>query len=191
MEWLLKKLGTKFVTPSFDGIKKETIEDLLQEANLDKSGKQVVIDPITGEKFDNPISVGVIYMLKLNHMVDDKMHARSVGPYSLITQQPLGGKSQNGGQRFGEMETWALESYGASNILQEILTYKSDDIYSRNLVYKALVNDSAIPNPGMPESFNVLSNELKGLLMKLGITETESNSDELIQHFDHLGVEHE
>ncbi|MFL1037055.1 DNA-directed RNA polymerase subunit beta [Mycoplasmopsis synoviae] len=186
-----KKLGTKFVTPSFDGIKKETIEDLLQEANLDKSGKQVVIDPITGEKFDNPISVGVIYMLKLNHMVDDKMHARSVGPYSLITQQPLGGKSQNGGQRFGEMETWALESYGASNILQEILTYKSDDIYSRNLVYKALVNDSAIPNPGMPESFNVLSNELKGLLMKLGITETESNSDELIQHFDHLGVEHE
>ncbi|TNK91408.1 DNA-directed RNA polymerase subunit beta, partial [Mycoplasmopsis pullorum] len=136
-------------------------------------------------------SVGVIYMLKLNHMVDDKMHARSVGPYSLITQQPLGGKSQNGGQRFGEMETWALESYGASNILQEILTYKSDDIYSRNLVYKALVNDSAIPNPGMPESFNVLSNELKGLLMKLGITETESNSDELIQHFDHLGVEHE
>ncbi|MFL1037749.1 hypothetical protein ACJOMK_04540, partial [Mycoplasmopsis synoviae] len=107
-----------FVTPSFDGIKKETIEDLLEEANLDKSGKQVVIDPITGEKFDNPISVGVIYMLKLNHMVDDKMHARTVGPYSLITQQPLGGKSQNGGQRFGEMETWALESYGASNILQ-------------------------------------------------------------------------
>ncbi|MFL1037697.1 hypothetical protein ACJOMK_04235, partial [Mycoplasmopsis synoviae] len=109
--------------------KKQTIEDLLQEPNLHKSRKQVVIHPITPEKFDNPISLGVIYMLKLNHMVDDKMHARRVGAYSLITQQPLGGKSQNGGQRFGEMETWALESYGASNILQEILTYKSDDIY--------------------------------------------------------------
>ncbi|BBA22498.1 DNA-directed RNA polymerase subunit beta [Mycoplasmopsis bovirhinis] len=162
-----RKLNVKFVSPSFDGVKKPDIEAALEEAGLNKTGKQIIIDPITGRKFDKPISVGVMYMLKLNHMVDDKMHVRSVGPYSLITQQPLGGKSQNGGQRFGEMETWALESYGATNILQEILTYKSDDIIGRNSLYSALVTGKQIPNPGVPESFNVLSYELRGLGMKL------------------------
>ncbi|MEA4333611.1 DNA-directed RNA polymerase subunit beta [Mycoplasma sp. 1232] len=169
-----RKLNVKFVTPSFDGIKKSDIEACLEEAGLNKSGKQILIDPITGRKFDKPISVGVMYMLKLNHMVDDKMHARSVGPYSLITQQPLGGKSQNGGQRFGEMETWAIESYGATNVLQEILTYKSDDIAGRNALYSALVSGKQLPTPGIPESFNVLSYELKGLGMKLETTEVEN-----------------
>ncbi|VEU74950.1 DNA-directed RNA polymerase subunit beta [Mycoplasmopsis citelli] len=179
-----RKLGVKFVTPSFDGVKKKDIEDALVEAGLDKSGKQTLIDPITGRKFDKPISVGVMYMLKLNHMVDDKMHARSVGPYSLITQQPLGGKSQNGGQRFGEMETWAIESYGATNVLQEILTYKSDDISGRNALYSALVSDTKeIPSPGIPESFNVLSNELKGLGMKLELSQQDSNEEEKINQY--------
>ncbi|VEU71071.1 DNA-directed RNA polymerase subunit beta [Mycoplasmopsis glycophila] len=174
-----RKLGVKFVTPSFDGVKKPDIEAALEEAGLDKSGKQILIDPITGRKFDKPISVGVMYMLKLNHMVDDKMHARSVGPYSLITQQPLGGKSQNGGQRFGEMETWAIESYGATNVLQEILTYKSDDISGRNALYSALVAGKELPHPGIPESFNVLSYELKGLGMKLDVTEDTQDLEEL------------
>ncbi|VEU76128.1 DNA-directed RNA polymerase subunit beta [Mycoplasmopsis columboralis] len=188
-----RKLGVKFVTPSFDGVKKKDIEDALVEAGLDRSGKQTLIDPITGRKFDKPISVGVMYMLKLNHMVDDKMHARSVGPYSLITQQPLGGKSQNGGQRFGEMETWAIESYGATNVLQEILTYKSDDISGRNALYSALVSDNKdIPNPGIPESFNVLSNELKGLGMKLELLQQDSDEEEEInQYLDGGGESYE
>ncbi|WP_338068692.1 hypothetical protein [Mycoplasma nasistruthionis] len=182
-----RKLGVKFVTPSFDGVKKQDIEAALEEAGLDKNGKQTLIDPITGRKFDKPISIGVMYMLKLNHMVDDKMHARSVGPYSLITQQPLGGKSQNGGQRFGEMETWAIESYGAANVLQEILTYKSDDIAGRNSLYSALVSGKELPDPGIPESFNVLSYELKGLGMKLELSEktiTDDMSVNTEQYFD-------
>lgn len=179
-----RKLGCKFVTPVFDGIKKEDIQAAIEEAGLPVSGKQILIDPITGEKIDKPVSVGVMYMLKLNHMVDDKMHARSVGPYSLITQQPLGGKSQNGGQRFGEMETWAIESYGATNVLQEILTYKSDDISGRNQLYSALVSGKELPNPGTPESFNVLSYELKGLGMKLDTTSIEEEDEEFSQHFD-------
>ncbi|WP_036431935.1 DNA-directed RNA polymerase subunit beta [Mycoplasmopsis cricetuli] len=188
-----KKLNTKFVTPSFDGVKKGDIEDALVEAGLDKTGKQIVIDPITGRKFDKPISVGIMYMLKLNHMVDDKMHSRSVGPYSLITQQPLGGKSQNGGQRFGEMETWAIESYGATNVLQEILTYKSDDIAGRNALYSALVtNNKEIPSPGIPESFNVLSNELKGLGMKLEFLQKDSmDEEEINQYLDGGGQSYE
>ncbi|WP_029512690.1 DNA-directed RNA polymerase subunit beta [Mycoplasmopsis iners] len=172
-----RSLNCKFVTPTFDGIKKEEIFNLIKEAKLPESGKQYLIDPITGKRFDNPVSVGVMYMLKLNHMVDDKMHARSVGPYSLITQQPLGGKSQNGGQRFGEMETWALESYGATNVLQEILTYKSDDINGRNKLYAALASGKEMPKPGTPESFNVLSYELKGLKMKFDLS--YANQDEL------------
>ncbi|MGZ9762673.1 DNA-directed RNA polymerase subunit beta [Mycoplasma sp. 5912] len=183
-----RKLNTKFVSPSFDGVKKQDIEAALEEAGLDKTGKQIVIDPITGRRFDKPISVGVMYMLKLNHMVDDKMHARSVGPYSLITQQPLGGKSQNGGQRFGEMETWALESYGATNVLQEILTYKSDDILGRNALYSALVSGKQLPTPGTPESFNVLSHELKGLGMKLELSDTIDESDQITE-FDMIQFE--
>ncbi|RMX35856.1 DNA-directed RNA polymerase subunit beta [Mycoplasmopsis fermentans] len=182
-----KKLGCKFVTPTFDGVKKEEIQDVTLEAGLPLSGKQWLIDPITGNKLDKPVSVGVMYMLKLNHMVGDKMHSRSVGPYSLITQQPLGGKSQNGGQRFGEMETWAIESYGATNVLQEILTYKSDDINGRNQLYAALASGRELPKPGVPESFNVLSYELKGLGMKLDLKKVKQDDNDFQQHFDIRG----
>ncbi|CAM9103931.1 DNA-directed RNA polymerase subunit beta [Mycoplasma marinum] len=164
-----RELGVKFVSPIFDGIKFDDINSALEEANLPTSGKFKLTDPITGKKFDNEVSVGVMYMLKLSHMIDDKMHARSVGPYSLITQQPLGGKSQNGGQRFGEMETWAIESYGATNILQELLTYKSDNIDGRNKVYNSLATGAPVPKAGMPESFNVLAYELRGLGLKLEV----------------------
>lgn len=172
-----KSLHTKFVSPVFDGIKHKEIQEILQEANLPEDGKFTLINGITGEKLDKRISVGVMYMLKLYHMVDDKVHARSVGPYSLITQQPLGGKSQNGGQRFGEMETWAIESYGASHVLQELLTYKSDNIEGRNRLYNTLTQGGSIPRKGMPESFNVLAYELRGLNLKLEIHD-ESNSED-------------
>ncbi len=171
-----KSLKTKFVTPIFDGITHNQIKEILEEADLNTTGKTVIYNGQTGEPFDNPISVGIMYYLKLYHMVDDKMHARSVGPYSLITQQPLGGKSQNGGQRFGEMETWAIESYGASNVLQELLTYKSDNIVGRNQLYNALARKTKLPKPGMPESFNVLAYELRGLGIKLEAH--EKNGDE-------------
>ncbi|WP_027334224.1 DNA-directed RNA polymerase subunit beta [Mycoplasma elephantis] len=164
-----KKLGVKFATPVFDGINKEQIFEAFKEAGLPENGKMVLYDGVTGEPFDKEISVGIMYMLKLSHMVDDKMHARSIGPYSLITQQPLGGKSQNGGQRFGEMETWAIESYGATNVLQELLTYKSDNILGRNALYSALATGKEMPKPGIPESFNVLAYELRGLGIKLEV----------------------
>lgn len=173
-----KKLGVKFATPVFDGIKFTEIHKALEEADLPLEGKFDLYDPISGKKFDNKVSVGVMYMLKLAHMIDDKMHARSVGPYSLITQQPLGGKSQNGGQRFGEMETWAVEAYGAANVLQELLTYKSDNIDGRNKVYNALANSAPLPAPGTPESFNVLAYELRGLGMKLGVELKDNKNDE-------------
>ncbi len=179
-----RELGVKFVSPIFDGIKFEDINGALKEAKLPETGKFKLIDPTSGKSFDNDVSVGVMYMLKLSHMIDDKMHARSVGPYSLITQQPLGGKSQNGGQRFGEMETWAVESYGATNILQELLTYKSDNIDGRNRVYNSLATGSPMPKAGMPESFNVLAYELRGLGLKL-----EVNVDEGIQKEEQKEVE--
>ena len=166
-----QKLGVKFVSPSFDGVRIEDIQDVLQEAKLPISGKQKLFNPVTGEVIDNDVAVGVMYMLKLSHMVDDKMHARSVGPYSLITQQPLGGKSQNGGQRFGEMETWAIEAHGATAILQELLTYKSDNIIGRNKLYNALATGTELPLPSTPESFNVLAYELRGLGIKLEVHE--------------------
>ncbi|MGL6125370.1 MAG: DNA-directed RNA polymerase subunit beta [Metamycoplasmataceae bacterium] len=168
-----RALNVKFVSPVFDGVKKEHILEALSEAKVSTTGKQKLFNPIDGEVIDNDISVGVMYMLKLSHMVDDKMHARSIGPYSLITQQPLGGKSQNGGQRFGEMETWAIESYGATMILQELLTYKSDNIQGRNKLYNALATNTPLPTPGTPESFNVLAYELRGLGIKLEIYENE------------------
>ncbi|MBN4089554.1 DNA-directed RNA polymerase subunit beta [Mycoplasma enhydrae] len=174
-----QKLNTKFVTPIFDGITHNQIKEILEEAKIDSSGKTIVYDGRTGEKFDQPISVGIMYYLKLYHMVDDKMHARSVGPYSLITQQPLGGKSQNGGQRFGEMETWAIESYGASNLLQELLTYKSDDIKGRNQLYNSLARKTKLPKPGMPESFNVLAYELRGLGIKFETHDSSSDYENL------------
>jgi DNA-directed RNA polymerase subunit beta len=161
--WAGKKLGLKFATPIFDGARVEQINDYLKQAGLPENGRVYLYDGGTGERFHQPATVGYIYILKLHHMVDDKMHARSIGPYSLITQQPLGGKAQFGGQRFGEMEVWALEAFGASNVLQEILTVKSDDVIGRAKVYETIVKGDNMPKPGIPESFNVLVHELKGL----------------------------
>ena len=161
--WAGEKLNVKFATPIFDGASIEQINEYTEKAGVPKFGKTYLYDGNTGEIFDQPATVGVIYMLKLGHMVDDKMHARSIGPYSLITQQPLGGKAQFGGQRFGEMEVWALEAYGAANILREILTIKSDDVNGRAKAYEAIVKGENFSEPGIPESFNVLLNELAGL----------------------------
>ena len=161
--WAGKKLGVKFATPIFDGASTEEVEGWVKKAELPESGRTYLYNGLTGERFDQPTTVGIIYMLKLGHMVDDKMHARSIGPYSLITQQPLGGKAQFGGQRFGEMEVWALEAFGASNILQEILTVKSDDVVGRAKTYEAIVKGNNLPTPSVPESFNVLVHELRGL----------------------------
>ena len=163
--WAGEKLGMKYSTPIFDGASKEEIDEYIQSAGLPSLGQTYLYDGETGDRFHQQATVGVIYMLKLSHMVDDKMHARSIGPYSLITQQPLGGKAQFGGQRFGEMEVWALEAFGASNILQELLTIKSDDINGRAKAYEAIVKGDPLPDPGIPESFNVLIHELRGLAL--------------------------
>ncbi len=161
--WAGQVLGEKFATPIFDGASLDDLNEWTDKAGLPRYGKTYLYDGGTGERFDQPATVGVIYMLKLGHMVEDKMHARSIGPYSLITQQPLGGKAQFGGQRFGEMEVWALEAFGASHILQEILTIKSDDVVGRSKAYEAIVKGEAMPTPGIPESLNVLLHELRGL----------------------------
>jgi DNA-directed RNA polymerase subunit beta len=161
--WAGKELGIKFATPIFDGASHEEVEQWVKKANLPESGRTYLYNGLTGDRFDQQTTVGIIYMLKLGHMVDDKMHARSIGPYSLITQQPLGGKAQFGGQRFGEMEVWALEAFGAANILQEILTVKSDDVIGRAKTYEAIVKGENLPTPSVPESFNVLVHELRGL----------------------------
>ena len=161
--WAGRELGEKFATPIFDGASLDDLNDWTDKAGVPRYGKTYLYDGGTGERFDQPATVGVIYMLKLGHMVEDKMHARSIGPYSLITQQPLGGKAQFGGQRFGEMEVWALEAFGASHILQEILTIKSDDVTGRSKAYEAIVKGDPMPNPGIPESHNVLLHELRGL----------------------------
>jgi len=158
-----KRLGLHVATPVFDGCTQADLEEIMAEAKMDPDGKTVLYDGRTGEKFDNRVSVGVMYMIKLDHMVDDKLHARSVGPYTLVTQQPMGGKAQNGGQRFGEMEVWALEAYGAAYTLQEMLTVKSDDIIGRNKVFRAIVDGQPIPDPSLPESFRVLTRELRSL----------------------------
>jgi DNA-directed RNA polymerase subunit beta len=161
--WAGLRLDCKFATPIFDGANLDDLNVWTDKAGLPRYGKTYLCDGGTGERFDQPATVGVIYMLKLGHMVDDKMHARSIGPYSLITQQPLGGKAQFGGQRFGEMEVWALEAFGAAHILQEILTIKSDDVMGRARAYEAIVKGEPMPNPGIPESLNVLLHELRGL----------------------------
>jgi DNA-directed RNA polymerase subunit beta len=161
--WAGKELGLKFATPIFDGATEEQVLEYCHEAGIPEFGLTQLYDGLSGDKFHQSVTVGIIYMLKLGHMVDDKMHARSIGPYSLITQQPLGGKAQFGGQRFGEMEVWALEAFGAANILQEILTIKSDDIIGRAKTYEAIVKGDNLPQPGLPESFNVLMHELRGL----------------------------
>ena len=169
--WAGQKLGKKFATPIFDGASLEQINELTDEAGVPRFGHTYLYDGGTGERFDQKATVGVIYMIKLGHMIDDKMHARSIGPYSLITQQPLGGKAQFGGQRFGEMEVWALEAYGASSTLREILTVKSDDVIGRAKTYEAIVKGETMPEPGLPESFNVLMHELKGLGLDIRLEE--------------------
>jgi DNA-directed RNA polymerase subunit beta len=169
--WAGLKLDKKYSTPIFDGATLDQINSITDEAGLPRFGHTYLYDGGTGEKFDQPATVGVIYMLKLGHMVDDKMHSRSIGPYSLITQQPLGGKAQFGGQRFGEMEVWALEAYGASSTLREILTVKSDDVVGRAKTYEAIVKGDTMPTPGLPESFNVLMHELKGLGLDIRLEE--------------------
>jgi DNA-directed RNA polymerase subunit beta len=165
--WAGQKLDKRYFTPVFDGASIEDINKEMKEAGLPAYGETYLYDGGTGEKFDQPATVGIIYMLKLGHLIDDKMHARSIGPYSLITQQPLGGKAQFGGQRLGEMEVWALEGYGASNILQEMLTLKSDDVIGRAKAYEAIVKGNPLPKAGIPESFNVLLHELSGLGLKV------------------------
>ena len=163
--WAAHALGQHVATPVFDGASLEEIRQALEEAGLPSSGKSILLDGRTGVRFDKEVMVGYIYMLKLSHLVSDKMHARSIGPYSLVTQQPLGGKAQFGGQRFGEMEVWALEAYGAAHMLQEMLTVKSDDVAGRSKIYEAIVKGENPPEPGVPESFNVLVKELQSLCL--------------------------
>ena len=173
-------LGIKVASPSFNGIETSKIEELLEEANLPKDGKQQLYDGRTGEPFSERTTVGSMYMIKLNHMIVDKIHARSTGPYTMVTQQPLGGKAQNGGQRFGEMEVWALEAYGAANTLQEMLTLKSDDVYGRSKAYESIIKGTEIVGPKVPESFNVLVKELQGLGLKVDLIEKEGEDVELL-----------
>jgi DNA-directed RNA polymerase subunit beta len=163
--WAAHALGLYFATPVFDGATEQEIKNWLDRAGLPKGGKTRLFDGMMGDSFEQDVTVGYIYMLKLSHLVDDKIHARSIGPYSLITQQPLGGKAQFGGQRFGEMEVWALEAYGAAHILQELLTAKSDDVYGRAKIYEAIVKGEPGIEPGVPESFNVLVRELQSLCL--------------------------
>ncbi|MFN5520476.1 MAG: DNA-directed RNA polymerase subunit beta, partial [Ignavibacteria bacterium] len=167
--WAGMKLGVHFSTPIFDGASWDEVGDYLVKAGLPRTGKTVLFDGRSGEAFEHEVTVGVIYMLKLSHLVEDKIHARSIGPYSLITQQPLGGKAQFGGQRLGEMEVWALEAYGAAHTLQEMLTVKSDDVTGRAKMHEAIVKGENIPNPNIPESFNVLVRELQGLCLDVVI----------------------
>jgi DNA-directed RNA polymerase subunit beta len=167
LAWAGQKLGKKYATPIFDGATLDEVSAELSAAGLPAFGRTYLYDGLSGNRFDQPVTVGITYMLKLGHLVDDKMHARSIGPYSLITQQPLGGKAQFGGQRFGEMEVWALEAFGASHVLQEILTVKSDDVIGRAKAYEAIVKGENLPKPNIPESFNVLVHELRGLALEI------------------------
>ncbi|HPS19012.1 MAG TPA: DNA-directed RNA polymerase subunit beta, partial [Bacilli bacterium] len=172
----LRKLGYKIATPVFDGITNEEIFAMMEKAKMDKDGKTILYDGTTGERFDERITVGCMYMIKLVHMVDDKLHARSTGPYSLVTQQPLGGKAQNGGQRFGEMEVWALEAYGAAHVLQEIITIKSDDRVGRRKTYEAVIKGQELPKPGIPEAFKVLVKELQALSMNVELLDQDGTA---------------
>src|SRR5690348_5779251 len=182
--WAAAKLGLHFATPVFDGAAEKDIKARLSEAGLPSSGKVELYDGMTGQMFEQPVTVGYIYMLKLSHLVDDKIHARSIGPYSLITQQPLGGKAQFGGQRFGEMEVWALEAYGAAYILQELLTAKSDDVYGRAKIYEAIVKGEAAAEPGVPESFNVLIRELQSLCLDVELMKKPREMQDLAHAAD-------
>ena len=186
--YVCKQLGWKIATPVFDGANERDLEQLFKENNLlnpdgKVDGKFQVFDGRTGEPFENRVTVGVQYMIKLNHLVDDKIHARAIGPYSMITQQPLGGKAQFGGQRFGEMEVWALEAYGAAHILQEILTVKSDDVVGRVKTYESIVKGENISEPGIPEAFKVLLKELQALALDVKVL-TESGDELVIREFE-------
>lgn len=172
-------LGLHIATPVFDGATEDDVWETIEEAGMSRDAKTVLYDGRTGEPFDNRVSVGIMYMIKLAHMVDDKLHARSTGPYSLVTQQPLGGKAQFGGQRFGEMEVWALEAYGAAYTLQEILTVKSDDIVGRVKTYEAIVKGENVPEPGVPESFKVLIKELQSLGLDVKIMSEDDQEIEM------------
>ena len=184
-----KALGFKIATPVFDGAKDEDFKEMYEKAGLPASGKTILYDGRTGEPFDNEVTVGIMYMLKLHHLVDDKIHARSTGPYALVTQQPLGGKAQFGGQRFGEMEVWALEAYGAAYTLQEILTMKSDDVVGRVKTYEAIVKGENIPEPGIPESFKVLVKELQSLGLDIKLyNQSDENEVELKEDVDDDGT---
>jgi len=180
----VRELGWKIATPVFDGASEEEIAELLEKVGRTPDGKSVLYDGRTGEKFDKPVTVGVMYMLKLHHLVDDKIHARSTGPYSLVTQQPLGGKAQFGGQRFGEMEVWALEAYGAAHTLQEILTVKSDDVVGRVKTYEAIVKGENVPEPGVPESFKVLIKELQSLGLDVKLYSEDDKELELKENIE-------
>ena len=169
--WVAKEKGTHIATPVFDGASIPEIKQALKKAELPESGKSQLFDGKTGKPFDKEVTVGYMYVMKLNHLVEDKIHARSIGPYSLVTQQPLGGKAQFGGQRFGEMEVWALQAYGASYTLQEMLTVKSDDVNGRSRLYEAIVKGDNPPEPGIPESFNVLVKELQSLALDVKLEE--------------------
>src|SRR5215212_1274675 len=177
--WAAHALGLYFATPVFDGAREDEIKNWLEQAGLPKSGKTMLFDGMTGQSFEQNVTVGYIYMLKLSHLVDDKIHARSIGPYSLITQQPLGGKAQFGGQRFGEMEVWALEAYGSAYALQEILTIKSDDVLGRVKVYEAIVKGENIPEPGIPESFKVLIKEMQALCLNVRVMNEQGQEIEI------------
>ena len=184
-----RTMGWKIATPVFDGALDTEIEEALEEAKktasyVNKTGKIRLRDGRTGEEFQNPVTVGVMYMLKLHHMVEEKIHARSIGPYSLVTQQPLGGKAQFGGQRFGEMEVWALEAYGASHTLQEILTVKSDDVTGRVKTYESIVKGENVPEPGTPESFKVLVKELQSLALDVELLDEDGNVIEIKENID-------
>ena len=172
--YTLSTKGVSFTTPVFDGASEDSIQKLLEFAELPKNGKTVLFDGRTGEPFDNDVTVGVMYVMKLHHLVEDKIHARSTGPYSLVTQQPLGGKAQFGGQRLGEMEVWAMEAYGSAYTLQEFLTVKSDDTAGRVRAYEAIVKGEAVHEPGLPEAFMVLLKELQSLALNVELIEKES-----------------
>ena len=198
-----KKLGVKVASPVFDGVTQKDLIEIMNEARekdikdgqedsrnkraiIDENGKTYLYDGRTGRQFDHKISVGVMYMIKLAHMVDDKLHARSEGPYTLVTQQPMGGKAQNGGQRFGEMEVWALEAYGAAHTLQEMMTIKSDDIIGRNKVYKAIVDGDPIPEAGVPEAFRAMVKELQGLGLSVKLIDQDGKdvvNESLVDQF--------
>ena len=185
-----KALGWKISTPVFDGANEDDVKELLKKAGMSEDGKTILYDGRTGDSFGSPVTVGVMYMLKLHHLVDDKIHARSTGPYSLVTQQPLGGKAQFGGQRFGEMEVWALEAYGAAYTLQEMLTVKSDDVVGRVNTYEAIVKGENIPEPGVPESFKVLVKELQSLGLDVRLYSEDNEELELKEDVDE-GIEYD